>query len=129
MPYVYPSANNLPGKPSVGTGECVALVRQYSGAPPAITWKQGTQVWGNKTLKAGTAIATFEHGRWPNKKSGNHAAFYLGQDSTGVYIVDQWNHGDGKEKIKRRKITPKKAYSNGTYHDPSDNALAFSVIE
>lgn len=44
---------------------------------------------GNKSLSPGTAIATFVNGRYPNRPHGNHAAFYLGQDAGGIYVVDQ----------------------------------------
>jgi len=43
--------------------------------------------------------------------------------------VDQWNHGKGKERIRRRKIEPLRVPGNSTYLNLSDNALAFSVIE
>lgn len=92
-------------------------------------WREGEKVFGNKRIKVGTAIATFEKGRWPGRPSGNHAAFYIGQDSTAIYVVDQWNKGDTLKQIRLRKIVLKKANPDGTYVNPSDNALAFSVIE
>ncbi len=129
MPYIYPAAALLHGKPKVGGGECVALVRHFTGAPPASHWHQGEEVWGNKQLRPGTAIATFEKGRWPGRPKGNHAAFYLGQISTGIWVIDQWNPDDDKPLISRRFIKRKEIYDDGTYQSPSDNAFAFSVIK
>ena len=51
---------------------------------------------GNKDLSPGTAIATFENGRYPNRPHGNHAAFYLGQVANGIYVVDQWRNMENK---------------------------------
>ena len=129
MPYIYPSAALLHGKPKVGGGECVALIRHYTGAPPTKIWHQGEEVWGNKKILPGTAIATFEKGRWPGRAKGNHAAFYLGQISTGIWVVDQWNPDDDKPLISRRFIVRREIYDDGTYQKPSDNAFAFSVIK
>jgi hypothetical protein len=128
MPYVYPGAASLHGKPKVD-GECVALVRHYAGAPPTRYWRQGEEVFGNRMLRPGTAIATFENGRWPGKAKGNHAAFYLSQTSTGIWVVDQWNLDTAKRTISRRFIIRREIYDDGTYERPSDNAFAFSVIK
>jgi len=129
MPYVYKEAMKLDKQPKVGGGECVALVRLYAGAPIARTWREGSKVVGDRTLSLGTAIATFDkHGKWPGKPKGNHAAFYLGQTSDFVRIVDQWNRGD-KKTISTRLIFRLGKNPDGSYVRPSDNADAFSVIE
>jgi len=91
-------------------------------------WRAGKPVLGNKNILPGTAIATFQNGRWPGKSKGNHSAFYLGQVSDGIYVIDQWPDKD-KETISKRFIRLKKINPNGTYETPSDNAAAFSVIE
>ncbi|WP_371865437.1 BPSL0067 family protein [Duganella aquatilis] len=57
-----------------------------------------------------------------------HAAFYLGQVSDGIFIVDQCP-GSGKEKISIRFIRKQRQNPDGTYANPSDNAEAFWVIE
>lgn len=129
MSYIYAQAGRLPGQSKVGTGECVALVRHFTKAPHSSTWREGEKVFGNKQLKVGTAIATFERGRWPGRPTGNHAALYIGQDSTAIYVVDQWNKGDTLKKIRLRRIIKKQVKAEGSYFDPSSNALAFSVIE
>jgi hypothetical protein len=128
MPYVYPQARALNGKPKVGDSECVALIRLYTKAPPALRWREGEKVLGNKSLQPGTAIATFVNGRWPGRSKGNHAAFYLGQVSDGIYVIDQWNDAK-KETISKRFIQNKGRNPNGSYRQPSDNAEAFSVIK
>jgi hypothetical protein len=83
---------------------------------------------GDRSLAPGTAIATFVKGKWPAKPRGNHAAFYLGQVSNGMYIMDQWNRSD-KSTISSRFIYRLGKNKDGTYVRPSDNADAFSVIE
>ncbi len=78
---------------AVGSGQCVALVQ---AADPSVgltaTWKQGAQVQGDASLTPGTAIATFNaNGQYANALDGSsHAAIYLGQDSTGIQVLDQW---------------------------------------
>lgn len=128
MPYIYADARKLDGQPKVGDMECVALIRHYTKAPAATTWREGEKVLGNKALLPGTAIATFVNGRWPGRPKGNHSAFYLGQVSNGIYVVDQW---PAKEKkfISKRFIYVKKVYADGSFESPSDNAAAFSVIK
>ena len=43
-------------------------------------------------LRPGTAIATFDpDGRYGNHTDGrSHTAIYLGQDATGIRVIDQW---------------------------------------
>jgi hypothetical protein len=83
---------------------------------------------GERTLASGTAIATFVNDRWPANPHGNHAAFYLGKVSNGMYIMDQWNRADKKE-ISSRFIYRLGKNKDGSYVRPSDNADTFSVIE
>lgn len=128
MPYVYADARNLDKQPKVGDFACVALIRHYTNAPPAHTWREGDKVLGNKGLQPGTAIATFVNGRWPGKSKGNHAAFYLGQVSDGIYVIDQWDDAK-KATISKRFIQIKGKDKDGNYIRPSDNADAFSVIK
>ncbi|MBB3122280.1 BPSL0067 family protein [Pseudoduganella violacea] len=67
MSYTYTKVDDLENSEMVGNHQCVALVRQYAGAPATIAWKQGTAVFGNRLLKKGTAIATFVNGRYANQ--------------------------------------------------------------
>jgi hypothetical protein len=69
-------------------GECVSLVKhQCSQIPSTSMWKQGKQVKEVKTLAKGTAIATFENGKYKG-----HAAIFISQDGTGIWVWDQYNH-------------------------------------
>jgi hypothetical protein len=97
-------------------------------SPATAVWRQGDRVLGNKSLRPGTAIATFVKGRWPALKKGNHSAFYVGQVSNGIYVIDQWP-GRDKKFISKRFIYVKKIFADGSFETPSDNAAAFSVIE
>jgi hypothetical protein len=85
-------------------------------------------VLGDRLLLTGTAIATFENGRYPGRASGNHAAFYSSQVSDGIWVVDQWR-GRGKREVSKRFIKVKRVLPNGKFEDPSNNAAAFFVIE
>jgi hypothetical protein len=80
-------------------GECVTYVKAVTpGLAPTITgsWKAGDAVRGNKSIVAGTAIATFHGGSYSGQE--NHAAIYVkqveeGGDDDGIYIWDQyWDH-------------------------------------
>jgi hypothetical protein len=128
MPYIYPNVLSLEKQPKVGDQECVTLVRTYTSAPHTSAWKQGKPVIGNRNIALGTAIATFEHGRYPSRPDHKHSAFYIGQTSTGIWVMDQWP-GKLKDKISKRFIGRKEIYDDGTYDRPSDNCFAFFVIE
>ena len=78
---------------SVGSGQCVALVQ---AAKPEVGktggWTRGEAVRGNTSLQPGTIIATFDSaGRYANAEDGSsHAAIYLGQNESGIQVLDQW---------------------------------------
>ena len=78
---------------SVGTGQCVALVKAANPALGSTSgWAAGATVQGNTTLAPGTPIATFDGAnRYANATDGSsHAAIYLGQDQRGMLVMDQW---------------------------------------
>jgi hypothetical protein len=128
MPYRYEDAIELENSEMVGDHECVALVKRYAGTPNTSLWKQGSAVLGNLALQKGTAIATFEDGKYQNRKHGNHAALYLGQVSGGIRVMDQWRiKKDGL--VTSRIIRAKGKNNQGRFIQPSDNADAFFVIE
>lgn len=86
----------------VGTGECVALIQNYvSGIGLTKTWVPGPRVadLSESAIPSGTVIATFWNGKYPNKKSGNHAAFYLSHSTKGIKVVEQW-HGKSPKAAK-----------------------------
>lgn len=126
MPYVYSDAESSAKKPTVGTKQCVALIKQYTNAPPTVMWKEGKAVKGNFLLAKGTAIATFINGKYPNHGSGNHAAFYISQDAIGIWVIDQWSTS---KTIQNRRLTFKGKDKAGNFVNPSNNGDAFSVIE
>ncbi len=79
---------------SVGSGQCVALVRAAQPSlGPSSTWSAGAPVQGNTALQPGTPIATFTpSSHYANALDGSsHAAIYLGQDAKGVQVLDQWS--------------------------------------
>lgn len=126
MSKVYADARSLEDKPIEGDGQCVTLVKNHTAVGATATWRQGDEVIGSKALAQGTAIATFVNGRYPSHAHGNHAAFYMGQASDGIYIMDQWH---SKKKIGKRFIRRKGKNAQGKFIDPSNNADAFFVIE
>ncbi|MCU6499956.1 BPSL0067 family protein [Rugamonas sp. A1-17] len=126
MPFVYKDVATLEGKGKVGDAECVTLIKTYTNAGWTGRWKQGAAVVGNKNIVRGTAIANFVDGKWPGRSHGNHSAFYMGQVSDGIYILDQWL---GKNKIGKRFIRSKGKDARGNFINPTDNADAFFIIE
>ncbi|MRX08436.1 BPSL0067 family protein [Pseudoduganella sp. FT25W] len=128
MSYVYSKVDDLEGEKKVGTHQCVALVQHYTNAGPASGWRQGEAVFGNHLIRKGTAIATFNKGRYPNQKHGNHAAFFVRQAVDGIYVMDQWKDGR-KTSISERFLESLGKNKDGSFKDPSNNADAFYVIE
>jgi len=123
MAYRYIGAAKLIGTAWVGSHECVALVRQYASAPMAARWKQGARVRGNLDIQAGTAIATFSKGKYLNRRTGNHAAFYLDQNNAGIWVIEQYrniSHG-----VIAKRFIP---FKNGKV-TASNDGDAYSVIE
>ncbi len=77
---------------SVGNGQCVAYTQKAANMPRTVAWRRGALVKGNMSIAPGTAIATFDgNGRYGNHTDGSsHAAIYLGQDASGIVVLDQW---------------------------------------
>jgi hypothetical protein len=76
---------------SVGTGQCVALAQATSDVGYTSTWSPGAQVEGDTDIAVGTVIATFgSDGSYTNTYGQSHTAIYLGQDSSGIFVEDQW---------------------------------------
>jgi hypothetical protein len=129
MAYIYSSVDSLEGTAKVGTKHCVVLVQHYANAPRTSQWTEGAKVKGNTTIVKGTAIATFVGGVYPNNSTGNHAALYISQDETGIWVMDQWKDDDSKPTVSKRRLRFKGANADGSYKDPSNNGDAFSIIE
>lgn len=132
MPYVYQEVKKLEGQPHVDGGECVALVKALTPGLKGlatVSWRQGKRVVDTTNLTPGTAIATFENGRYPNRPTGNHAAFFLGYAGRAIWIMDQWKNDPRKPKVSARVISPGLKNKDGTFRRPSDAADNFYVIE
>jgi hypothetical protein len=93
MPYIANDIEHRSHNKAVGSGECVALVQAWAGAPSTGNWRQGLKVKGNgQLITKGTAIATFVDGIYPNKDHGNHAAIFLSEvEGLGIRVIDQWS--------------------------------------
>jgi hypothetical protein len=136
MPFVYPEVDELRGKPVAGSGTCVDIIKEHVPGlrgVPTTSWKAGVNVMeaGAKVAK-GTAIATFVNGRYPRINTGNHAAIVVKVMASGIWVMDQWAN-DKRPTIQLRliRIPPPRLQRNpdGSFQDPSNNALAFYVIE
>ena len=108
--------------------ECVAAVRDRTGAPQAKTWLPGALVRGNHDIPPGTAIATFD-------KDGHyrgHAAIYMGQDAGSLRVYDQWAARPAKDGHKARLDQLPHVHSIrflGGHADPSKDGDQFRVVE
>lgn len=119
MAYIDQSIEHRKLGKAIGSGQCVALVQAWCGAPNTGSWAPGVKVRGNDHLiQKGSAIATFVDGRYPNQSHGNHAAIYMGQNETGILVIDQWSGQSAHHRTIRW---------NG--HGVSNDGDAFSVIE
>ncbi len=113
--YTVPGAN--------GT-QCVSFLK---AAIPALSgkttkmWIKGDDVKQGVSLDAGTAIATFVDGVYPQNATG-HAAVYLSQNDAGIQVLDQWAT-QGKVLERTIRWVPLKT------GDIVNDANAFSVIE
>jgi hypothetical protein len=68
-------------------GQCVSYVKKVCPTLPQTSkWKKGTPTKGNKTIQAGTVIATFN----TSGKYEGHAAIYVSQDEKGILVYDQY---------------------------------------
>lgn len=90
MPFVASRHEHLIGQ-SVGTGHCVAFVREVTGAPITTQWRRGDPVRGGNHAM-GTAIATFDNnGRYGNHVDGrSHCAVLIAENEDGLLVADQW---------------------------------------
>jgi hypothetical protein len=129
MAYVYAQVDDLEGTAKVGSKQCVALLQHYAGLPATGAWQEGRKVIGDMSVAKGTAIATFVDGRYKSLPTGNHAAFFIGQDASGMWVMDQWASDTSKPAVSRRYLRRKGQLPSGAFVDPSNNADAYSVVE
>jgi len=106
-----------------GNAECVEFLIQALGAPPTALWSEGQKVKKDGApLPPGTPIATFVNGTYPQHGStGKHAAIYLGRNSAGIQVLDQW--------AKQGKVLPRTIRWLPTSAGLSNDGNAFSVVE
>jgi hypothetical protein len=110
---------------TVGSGHCVAFVREVTGLPATAHWRADN----GSVLDAapGSAIATFDpDGRYGNHTDGrSHAAILVEATAYGLQVWDQWvgrtRPGPG---VQQRLIR-----FNGGDGLPCDDGDAYSVIE
>jgi hypothetical protein len=130
MPHVYAAVDALQGQALVGAGDCVELVKQFAPGLKgkfASTWRAGAKVIDTKELKRGTAIATFVDGKYPDNKTGQHAAFFLAHAGAAIWVMDQWKGDKAKPTVSKRLVYPGGPASLNAAL--SNNANAFYVIE
>jgi hypothetical protein len=74
----------------IPNGQCVAYVKAAANCPVTTQWTEGGKVKGAE-LPKGTAIATFQNGKYNNYEDGrSHAAIYISQNKEGLIVRDQW---------------------------------------
>ncbi len=146
MPYIYPEVDTLINKPLIGTGTCVDLIKALVPGlkgKSTVAWKQGVNVMeafkAGKSFPRGTAIATFDRGRFPKRcetgyqGSCHHAALLLKVMPSGIWIMDQYNTDDKRMFIATRFMripAPRtEKLGDGRYRNAGNNPLAFYVIE
>ena len=130
MSFVYTRVDSLQRSDIIGDGNCVLLIKHYIPQFRNIStqsWRQGEHVMSTtKPIARGTAIATFEHGRYPNRPRGNHAAFFMARVNDTLWVMEQWK---GMTEVRSRYLIMKPQKPDGTWFDPSNNASAFYLIE
>lgn len=135
MVHVYTEVKSLEKHALVGDGNCVSLVKNLTDVGNTARWRPDGRVMDSRNIATGTVIAKFENGRYPNRPTGNHAAFYLysGPNSprTGkpayIVVMDQWKV---KGRVSARTVYPAvRSKTQGGIFDDSDNAEMFYVVK
>jgi hypothetical protein len=122
-PYFAENAEPFVGR-VVGDGYCVEFVQVAAGAPFTSEWRAGAPVRGKPNVTPGTAIATFEVDGTYTSRTGNHAAIYISQDNTGLWVYDQWQGQPVHKRLIR--FEGGKGSNQGS---KSNNGKLFRVIE
>lgn len=106
-----------------GRAECVELIKGLMDAPRTAEWREGRRLQaGFKSIKPGTAIATFVKGHYPQgRRHGPHAAIFLRATEAGIYVMDQFATQIG---VQQRFIP----WHHPSNKRPSNNATAYSTV-
>ena len=118
MPFICPNLRSVEERAVAGDGGCVALIRaSVPGLRGAASsgWRQGAAVLGEQRIARGTAIASFENGRYVNRARLDRAAIFLAYAGAGIWVLEQ-RADDVGATVQRRLI-------------PSQIAATLSVIE
>lgn len=84
-------------------GQCVSYVKRVCPSlrnTATLNWKKGDLAKGNENIKQGTVIATFDK----NDKYFGHAAVYVSQDKTALYVYDQYIYGSKPKGVGPRPL-------------------------
>jgi hypothetical protein len=131
MPFICPHLRTLEEQAIASGDTCVALIRSsvpgLRGTSPS-GWRQGAPVVGGARIARGTAIATFDNGRYANRQGFDHAAIFLEYAGTGIWVLEQ-RPGSAQGTVQRSFIAGGHAGSDGEFSNPGNMAAAFSVIE
>ena len=122
MPFVASQPERYVGHKPIGTGHCVPLVREATGAPITTQWRRGDPVHGSN-LAPGTAIASFDsNARYGNHVDGrSHAAILLAQyDDGSILVLDQWIGQEPAQRVIRHR---------SGQGDAANDASRFYVVE
>jgi hypothetical protein len=111
----------------VDNGHCVKFVQAAAGAPRTTDWRPGAWVRDNPDVVPGTAIATFEEDGTYTSEPGNHAAIYVGQDATGLWVYDQWRGQPVHKRLIR--FEGGKGAKKGNKASKSNNGNLYRVIQ
>jgi hypothetical protein len=129
MPFIAVHPETWLGKFAPPNNECVSLVKAAAGAPQTALWRKGAPVRGNLTLARGTAIATFNDvGRYASNPRGNHAAIYIRQDGTSIWVYDQWAERPERNR-KAKPVSERQISFKGGRGSVCDDGDAYSVIQ
>jgi hypothetical protein len=82
-------------------GQCVSYVKHVCPSlPRTAEWKKGVAAKGNKNIKDGTIIATFD----ANGKYSGHAAVYVSQTDKHLNVYDQFKTPPTPSPIAAREL-------------------------
>ena len=131
MPYICHKLRCVEEQAVTGDADCVALIRATVAGLRGTSWsgwREGAPVVGGQRITRGTAIATFEDGRFANRAGFDHAAIFLEYAGSGIWVLEQRNGSDSKT-VQRSFIPTGQADHNGAFANPAKAAAAFAVIE